>query len=68
MGREEKTYVVKMPSYPFIQAYTFIRDLRVCVSNDLAEVIASLITNIKSRNEWRTVQFIMICMAPWYPY
>ena len=64
MGREEKTYVVKMPSYPFIQAYTFIRDLRVCVSNDLA----SLITNIKSRNEWRTVQFIMICMAPWYPY
>ena len=62
MGREEKTYVVKMPSYPFI------RDLRVCVYNDLAEVIASLITNIKSRNEWRTVQFIMICMAPWYLY
>ena len=29
MGREEKAYVMKMPPYPFIQVYPFIRDLRV---------------------------------------
>ena len=29
MGRNELSYILKMPPYPFIQVYSFIKDLRV---------------------------------------